>query len=187
MKKLLLLSLIVLLAACGNNNDNNEPKEPFELDPNATILLRPDMKAFAKAPEKMQRAKITGLTPTEIVEQGINIKWQCHYFGDRYYDDVKIIGRGFSDAQRDMTIPALKMWATDILYKEQEDSPITIMKDFLYGFNVYLTDINNDTIGVVPDSVLTKAKEQIETAFEVENYDEIYRIFNEAFTFQPIK
>lgn len=184
MEKIYYLIIIAILAtACKVN----EPKEPFKIDPNATILLKPDLKGWQKAPQFIQKAKVAGLTPLQIVEQGINVKWQSHYAGNIYYDTPKFIARGFAPAHRDLTIPALKMWGIDILYQEQTDSPIAIYRDFLHGYSVYITDNNNDTIAYVSDDVIQEAKAKIETEFEAENYDEIYRLFNEAFTFLPIK
>ena len=184
MKKLLFLLLIVALASCKGKN---EPEKPFVIDPNATILLKPDTKAFARSPQFINKAKVTGLTPLQIVEQGLNIKFQSHWAGNRLYETPKFIARTFAPAQRDLNIPALKMWGIDILYQEQTDSPITIMKDFLCGFSVYITDNKNDTIAHVPDSVIIAAKIKIETAFEAKEYEEIYRLFNESFTFIPVK
>lgn len=185
MKKtiLFLLAIAAIVASCKTD----EPIVPFKIDPNATILLKPDAKGWTKAPQFIHKAKVAGLTPIEIVEQAVNVKWQSNYAGNVYYETPRFIARGFAPAQRDLTIPALKMWGIDILYQEQTDSPIAIYKDFLYGYSVYITDNNNDTIAYVPEDVIQAAKIDIETAFEAEDYDEIYRLFNEAFTFLPIK
>ena len=49
-----------------------------------------------------------------------------------------------------------------------------------------ITDNNNDTIAYVPNDVINTACPLIEAAYADENYTEVYRLFNEAFTFIPI-
>lgn len=166
MKKLLfLLIMVATLVAC-------EKEEPFKLDPDAMILLRGD--------ENTTKSLVNGLTPLQIVENGVNIKIQSHYAGNIYYEDLQEITYTFAETQKDFSIPALKMWGTSIISQEGE-----YYKDFTHGFNVYITDNNNDTIAQVPDEVIINAKLLIEAAFEAEDYEEVYRIFNDAFTFQP--
>ena len=167
MKRLLfLLLLAATMAACKDD------PEPFKLDPDAMILLRG---------ENTTKSLIPGFTPLEVVQNGVNIKIQSHYAGNIYYEDIQQISYTFSDAQKDFNIPALKMWGTSIISQEGE-----YYKDFTHGFNVYITDNNNDTIAHVPQEVIVNAKLLIEAAFEAEDYEEVYRIFNEAFTFQPL-
>lgn len=42
-----------------------------------------------------------------------------------------------------------------------------------------------DTIGYIPKAVLTRARNEITAAFDREDYDECYRLFNELFIFKP--
>ena len=171
MKQILFLLTIALalLTSCEKDPVTDKGK----LDPNAMILIKP-------AKGVQLKATVSGLTATEIVEQTVNIKWRSQW-GSQYTEEPIEIGRGFADAQRDLSIPALKMWGTDIISQEGE-----LIKTFLYGIDVYLTDNNNDTIGYVPQSVINNARTLIETAYNDENYTEVYRLFDEAFTFLPI-
>lgn len=172
MKKILFLLLsIALFASCG---DDDDPNPKGKLDPNAVILIKP-------AAGVQTRAQVSGLTATEIVEQTVNMKWRSQW-GTQYSEEPIEIARGFADAQRDLSIPALKMWGTDIITQEGD-----LIKVFLYGTDVYLTDSNNDTIGYVPQSVINSARTLIETAYNDEDYTEVYRLFDEAFTFLPIE
>jgi hypothetical protein len=116
----------------------------------------------------------------QVVQEAVNIKWRCHWFDNRYYDDEKTIARTFGDYLKDFNKPALLMWATDII--ENDGS---FQYDFIYGYNVVITDNHNDTIAFVPDSVINKARPLIEAAYNDSNYTEVYRLFNEAFTFYP--
>ena len=73
------------------------------------------------------------------------------------------------------------MFGTDIITQEGD-----FYKDFLYGYDVYITGTNRDTIAYIPDSTLINAREAIETAYNDSNYTEVYRLFNEAFIFIPL-
>ena len=174
-KTILFLFAIALFASCDRGET---PDDRGQLDPNAMILLRPDVSA---------RAQIGGLSALEIVEQGVNIKWQSHYFDNVHFDEPRKIGRSFADAQRDLSIPALKMWGVDIISLGGIDGLTPFfMRDFIYGFDVFITDANLDTIAHVPNSVINAARPLIRAAWEDRNYNEVYRLFDEAFTFLPI-
>lgn len=180
MKKILFLLVGLLLISC---NPEDIPETKGKLDPNAMITIRP-------AKGVKLRSTITGLTALEVVEQARAIKWQSNWFGNIYWDDVKDIGRGFRPDQRDFDIPALKMLGIDIIafdYDQNNNLYHYFYKDFIYGFNVVLTDNNSDTIAYVPDEVINTARPLIESAYENEDYEEVYRLFNEAFTFLPIE
>jgi hypothetical protein len=173
MKKILFLLLAVALFVNCDPKDVPEPKG--KLDPNAMITIRP-------AKGVKLRSTITGLTALEVVEQAVNIKWQSNWFGNRYWEDAKDISRTFIEEHKDYEKPALLMWGTDIITQEGD-----FYKDFIYGYNVVITDNNNDTIAYIPDAVINTARPLIESAFADENYNEVYRLFNEAFTFIPIE
>lgn len=173
MKKILFLLTIALVFASCDKNDDPDPGKG-KLEPNAVILIRP-------AKGVQLKATIPGLTAIEIVEQTVNIKWQSQWFSNVYSEEPKLIARGFAEAQRDLSIPALKMWGTDIITQEGD-----FMKEFIYGTDYYLTDNNNDTIGYVPQSVINNARSLIEAAYNDENYTEVYKLFDEVFTFLPV-
>ena len=171
MKKILFL-LIVLFALVSCEKDPVIDKG--KLDPNATILIRAGKGVKT-------RAFVSDLTGLEIVEQTMNMTFKSHYFSGIYYDEIKILDRGFGDNQRDFDIPALKMFGTDIIETDGR-----FIKDFLYGTEFYLVNQNVDTIGYIPQSVIDNARILIETAYNDENYTEVYDLFNTAFTFLPI-
>lgn len=171
MKKFILFLTVLLIAfSCEKETLPNKGK----LDPNAMIVLKP-------AKGVQLRSTVSGLTALEIVEQAVNIKWQSHYFSNVYYDDYMDIARTFIEAHKDYDNQLLKMWGVDVISMEGE-----YYRDFTYGFNIVITDTNNDTIAYVPDAVVNSARPLIEAAFADSNYTEVYRLFNEAFTFLPI-
>ena len=175
MKKIFILLVVSLfLFGCKDRNENIlDDKGKF--NPEAMIVIKP-------ANGVQLRSTVADLTALQIVQQTLSIKWQSHWFDNTYWDDVKVIGRGFREDQKDFNIPALKMLGIDII-----DDNGVYYKDFIYGFNVVITDANNDTIAYVPDEVINAARPLIEAAFADSNYTEVYRIFNEAFTFRPIE
>ncbi len=178
MKKLFFLLLVVFsFLACEKTPDVVVGKG--QLDPDAKIILHaPKVNPSAvSAPQFAIRKGYTGL---QVVQEAVNIKWRCHWGDNRYYDDEKIIARTFGDYLKDFDKPALLMWGTDIISQEGK-----FYKDFIYGYSVVITDNQNDTIAFVPDSVINKARPLIEAAYNDSNYTEVYRIFNEAFTFYP--
>jgi hypothetical protein len=175
MKKLFFfLSVVCLLFACERTPDVVIDKG--QLDPNAKIVLHAP-KSAAPAQSRVIRQGYTGL---QVVQEAVNIKWRCHWFDNRYYDTEKIVARTFGDYLKDYNKPALLMWGTDIIAQEGD-----FTKDFIYGYSVVITDVHNDTIAYVPDSIINNARPLVEEAYNDSNYTECYRIFNEAFTFYP--
>ena len=176
MKKTLFLLITVIafgFASC-DKKDLPEPIDKGEFDPNATITIRP-------AKGVQVRATIPGLTATEIVEQALSIKYQSNYINNVYDENKKDFARRFDDDLKDFDEPALKMYAIDVI---AEDG--SYYRDLTYAVNVVITDAVGDTIAYVPDEVISTARPLIEAAYEDENYTEVYRIFDEAFTFIPV-
>lgn len=170
MKNVFLILSVLVLALVGCEKDPAINKG--ELDPDAMIRIRPASSV---------RATIPGLTALEVVENAVNIKWQTHYLSNAYYDDVKDVARTFIDDHKDYETPALLMWGIDVITMEGE-----YYKDLTHAFNVVITDNNNDTIAYVPDAVINAARPLIEAAYDEEDFTEVYRLFDEAFTFIPI-
>ena len=169
--------VVLLMAACKGNEPQNK-----RFDPNAMIVIRGQQ---TQGVSPSQKAMIDGLTDLEIVQKAGNIKWMSHWEGNYYYKKASETARMFSDSKKDFNKPALLIWGTNII--AYDGGKHFIIKDFIYGYDVFITDTLNDTIAYVPNEVLEKARKPIEEAFERGDYDAVYRIFNEAFTFLPIK
>lgn len=172
MKKIvLLLTVIIAMVSCDKADDVK--KQTW--DPMATITIRP-------AKGVKVRSTFSGLTAMEIVERGASLHFQSHYFGNVYEETAKELARGFNESMKDYSIPALKMLAIDVISAEGE-----YYRDLTYATSVFITDSNIDTIAYIPDHVISSARVLIEQAFNSGDYDEVYRLFNEAFTFLPIE
>ena len=178
MKKVIYLFVVVLLmVACKGN----EPKKKV-FDSNAMIVIRGQQ---TQGGSPAQRAMIDGLTDLEIVQKAGNIKWTSNWSCNYYENSPSTIARMFSEGKKDFKKPALLMLGIDII--RYDEGKNFLYKGFLYGYDVFITDTLNDTIAYVPNEVLEKARKPIEEAWERGDYDAIYRMFNEAFTFLPVK
>lgn len=177
MKKISLsiLTLALLIVACGKKEIPPIDIDKGKPDPNATITIRP-------AKGVQLKATIEGLTALEVVEQALSIKYQSNYFNNQYGEDKWDIARRFDDDLKDYNEPALKMYAIDVI---AEDG--SYYRDLTYAVNVVITDAVGDTIAYVPDEVISTARPLIEAAYEEGDYNEVYKIFDEAFVFKPIE
>lgn len=174
MKKILFLLIVSLAFASCDKKDLPEPK--CKLNPDAMITIRP-------ANGVQLRSTIVGLTALEVVQQATSMKLQMRYFDDLDNGQYKIAGRGFNEeTMKDFNIPALKMLGIDVINANGE-----YIRDLTTAKSVFITDINGDTLAYVPDEVIKAARPLIEAAYADENYTEVYRLFDEAFTFLPIE
>ncbi len=177
MKKILFLLVGVTLLNC---NPDDAPNPNGELDPNAMIVIKP-------AKGVQLRSTVSGLTALEVVEQATSIHLQTRYFDDADVGELKIAGRGFNElTMKDFNIPALKMLAIDVINPQGQ-----YIRDFTHSQSVYIVKVDNtnkaDTLAIIPDEVINIARPLIESAFAEGDYTEVYRLFNEAFTFIPIE
>ena len=190
----LLLCVIALFTSCSSDDSDKSHR----LDPNATILLNPDKSAFPTAhaftnaadpddrPEDQPgyySTTVPGdqLSPLDIVKQA----------GGLFFipPDDKGGNYTFDPHERDFDTPCLKMWGIDIINQEGE-----LVYAFIDAKDVVVWREHNfdqateyeDTIAYLPNSVLRDAAPKIKAAYKAGNYEEVYKIFHEAYTFRPI-
>ncbi len=189
MKKLTLLTMMLFALFVVSCNGKDEPKKKtFKFDRYAKVNLSPDMNGWKTTPQGQKApANDNHLSALEIVKQTIMMRFQNKKaFGD------EIVSRGFADEQRDFNpkAPKLKMYASDII-NQIGNNPPYIIKSFLEAENVVLVRRENidapfDTIAYIPNSVLRIAEKQIKEAFTQKDYDKVYQLFEDAYTFLPI-
>lgn len=171
MKKIILLLSVIVFIVIGCGKD--DPKNQI-LDPNAMVLIKPDKSAFTRAHNPKH------LSALEIVKQTWTLTYRNYNFKPEEWYTL-----GFADIQRDTIKPALKMWGTDII-----DQKGNFVEHFLKIYDGVLTrEISSrlyDTIGYLPNKMLKGALEKIKAEYDKKNYTEVYRLFDEAFTFRPI-
>lgn len=178
MKKILFFLLAIALISCDPKDDPIIDKG--QLDPNAMITIRP-------AKGVQLRSTVIGLTALEVVQQASSIHFQTQYLDDIRQESMKVAGRGFNEeTMKDYSTPALKMLGIDVINAQGK-----YIRDFTTAKSIFIVKVDNtnkvDTIAYVPDSVISNARPLIEAAYADSNYTEVYRIFNEAFTFLPIE
>lgn len=183
--KLFLFIALVAITLVGCKTEEPELKT-FVIDPLATVNIKP---AGGTVMKVKGENSIEHLSALEIVKQTDVL---------RFVDTLGVVwSRGFDVLQRDTVsaIPMLKMWGTDILYYEQKTDgsftdKLVLATDFLEAKNCLLLDMIDgdlvDTLAYIPDSVLRKAEIKIKALFAAKDYDSIYTIFNNAYTFIPI-
>lgn len=195
MKKILLfLSIILMLAGCE--------KKSQRLDPNATIKLRP------AAGVKLRAANPDHLTALEIVGQTYSMRWM-----NVSLNPDAPLRRGFSESQRDYEYPMLKMWGTDIIRqngeyeadfiegediilmrhilirKDGDDTIILVADPYTVKFDEIPRPgdiVKDDTIGYVSNQTLQQARNAIKAAYDEGDYENVYRMFDNAFIFHPV-
>ena len=178
MKKILFLLIVSLAFASCDKKDLPEPKG--KLNPNAMITIRP-------AKGVQLRSTIANLTALEIVQRASSIHFQTQYLDDVRQNEMKVAARGFNEeTMKDFNIPALKMLGIDVINAQGQ-----YIRDFTTAKSVFIVYVDNtnkvDTLAYVPDAVISNARPLIEAAYSEQDYDEVYRLFNEAFTFLPIE
>lgn len=166
MKKILFLVAIVLaFASCDKKSSN------MKLRPDATILLKSGVET---------RGFATNKTALEIVQETVRMNVQSYRFANQIYDEPKQIIYGFAERQRDYETPALMMLSSDII-----DVNGDLVLVFLETFDVFLVDDYNDTIAYIPNEIITDARIAILDAYEKEDYETVYNLFENAYKFYP--
>lgn len=174
MKKILFALVALTLLAC-----ERQPKT-FILEPGTMINIKPDLAAWTRSGDSIP-ADSGYLEPIEIVRQTIGLSFMNYAL-----NDSTPLDRGFAPFQRDTIseIPSLKMFASDIINQLGEYVPEFIEAEDCILFRA----LNNkrDTIAYIPNAVMREAETAIKIAYDAQDYEEVYRLFNEAFTFLPI-
>jgi hypothetical protein len=160
--------------------------QPFVLDAGTVVKILPDMsgwpitRADSDSIATPDTVYSPYLSPIEVVRQAVGISFQNYaLFGNQAVD------RGFHALQRDTISdpPCLMMYGTDIITQFGEYEPCFIEGEDCILFRA----VNNvrDTIAYIPNNTMRTAESQIKIAYDAQDYEEVYRIFNEAFTFLP--
>lgn len=169
MKKLLYVLLAgATLASC----DKNEAPKKKVLNPFAQITVHIKESLPTSRAGNDQR-----LTPREMLEQ-------AEFF--RLFDQ-EMIARGatkpgarhIGENEKDFDKVAFRWWGDDVV---RADTIVTYWRDVR---DLIIIRGNGDTIGYIPQHVRTEAYKRILEAEKEQDYDLIYRIFEEAFTGMP--
>jgi len=169
----------LLFAGCEKEPVTKE----FKIKDTDMISIKPAQSAYS-APLKT-KATEAHLSALEIVKQTTEIS---------LLDSVGVVyGRSFAPEQRDTISnpPKLLMWATDVISFDG-NLQVGFLGNWIEAIDVvfvhYLDETPNlrDTIAYIPNSVLRTTETAIRAAYEAQDIDECYRLFNDAYTFTPI-
>ena len=179
MKKLILLiALATAFVACEKNE---------KLDPNAKISIKPATKSEKTNVMRIKEAHYENfLTDLEIVKQADAITMWSYQPNGVWYEGTV----GFAGKDTISDTPKILVYADYIITQQGE-----LLEEFIKGYDMVLvrfkipntkSTLDFDTIGYIPNSQVRAAETIIRQAWAGEDYNTIYEVFNEMFTFKPI-
>jgi len=170
--KIMLVTLLAIgLFSC-------EKETEFRLDPSAPVYLNGREAVSAAKGQELLSIK-------EVIKRASDFKVNTVY-GDGFWS---IDGACIRDTVNDRIIGY-----NDWVVKMEG----TLNTNFIEGRDILILDIDyenrdintgtytTDTLGYIPNSVMEQAETDIKAAYYAENYDECYRLFEEAFVFYPV-
>lgn len=86
-----------------------------------------------------------------------------------------------SEEKKDYSKNTIKLYSDFIISPEGK-----LVHYFIAGSEFTFFAPGDEIVGYIPNSVMRAAQAKIIAAYEAGNYDEVYRLFNEAFTAHPI-
>ena len=172
MKKLLPILLTGLaLTAC---NDPEIPKKKV-LDPFAQITVH-----IRETLPTSRAGDTRRLSPREMLEKATHFQLYSPEMVRRGATEPGT--RSIGDNEKDFNKVAFLWWGDDVIEK---DTIVTYWRDAKDLVIIHSHETGRDTIGYIPQSVRTEAFERILEAEKRQDYEAIYKIFNEAFVGVP--
>jgi len=174
MNRILFISLIVTLISC-------EQERGFYLDPTTMLQIKGE-KQMSNASAQRVSENPEHLTHLEIVKRANNIR--CY---NAALNATTGLGASIGFAGKDTISeePALLRYATDILHPDGYFIP-DLLEAYDMVIEIFRANDDIDTIAYIPNAVLREAERKIRLAFAEQKYDEVFRLFYNAFKFRPI-
>lgn len=165
-KRLLALSVVLTALLATGCRQKNEPKI---LDPGAMLYINVTTTQLKATGESME------LTPKEIVQQAQGFLFTNP---DTGRPDSPL---GIGDPQRDVENARIKMWGEQIINEKGE-----LEEYFIKIRDLRIMGMKDYVIGYVPNKVMEQAEIDIKREYKAGHYDEVYKLFQKAYTAIPI-
>lgn len=162
----LALAFGVSLASC----DKDEPSKKA-LDPNTPLVVH-------VATAKNLRATTANPSARSIEECMTKLDILSFKTPENGGKETNMV---VSEEKKDYSKNTIKLYSDFIISAEGK-----LVNYFIAGSEFVFTGRGDEIVGYIPNSVMRAAQAKIVVAYEAGNYDEVYRLFNEAFTAHPI-
>ena len=113
----------------------------------------------------------------------INVRENVTTKADEHLTPAQIVRKAYS-LQRDTVNNKLLMYSTDVISIDGE--LMNTKYDFINVQSAYIVDSNEVVIAYIPSAVLRKAHDDIIEAYNRNDYDAVYKLFNDAYEAIPI-
>lgn len=197
----LLIACALLCAACSDPKpeEKQEPtqkEKKFEFDDNSYLYLNVDKSSTMKAEADKPIPKDQNLTPQQIMKVASGIDATMKDNGER-------AGTGVSEEMKDYTncrfVMAPWMVIKKLPEKRLPDGSYTykyeLNETWITNRDVTLAAIEtpelglapSELIGYIPNKQMEEAEKAIRKAFAEKDSEKVFKLFNEAYTFIPIR
>lgn len=168
--------MVVGLSGCWGKN------KPRVLEQGAMLYVNvknpANMKAVIADVPPVEGDEFTRLTPRQLVEKaGVFYYLHRNDEGEIAESNVSI-----EDEQKDIEGERIKMWGTQVIRRDGTLNDYFIgLRDIRIGIPIVEGNIG----GYIPNSVMEEAEREIKKAYSEGRYDDVYRLFHEAYTAIP--
>lgn len=178
MKKIItiaLLALAMLATGCENKDKPKILKDGAMLYIN---VKEANMKTIRADVPTVDGDEYTRLTPAELVEKADIFL----FFNKNMGNNGQESNIGIAPVQKDVANARIKMWGEMIINSDGTLDPYFIeLRDIRIGIGIP----NGYIGGYIPNAVMEKAEKEIKQAYSEGRLDDVYRLFDEAYTAIP--
>lgn len=178
MKKIItiaLLALAMLAAGCENKDKPKILKDGAMLYIN---VKEANMKTIRADVPTVDGDEYTRLTPAELVEKADIFL----FFNKNMGNNGQESNISIAPVQKDVANARIKMWGEMIINSDGSLDPYFIeLRDIRIGIGIP----NGYIGGYIPNAVMEKAEKEIKQAYSEGRFDDVYRLFDEAYTAIP--